>query len=115
MVQLHPDFSGGKVFITDGASGIGFAIGTSVCWLVLRLLLLISKKRPAAQRELESMGSAVRFLPMDVSSPASVVATLAAAIDELGVIDYAINNSGIAFTGSTVAETEFEQWRRVRV
>ena len=85
MVQLHPDFSGGKVFITDGASGIGFAIATSVCWLMLRLLLLISKKRPAAQRELESMGSAVRFLPMDVSSPASVVGTLAAAIDELGV------------------------------
>jgi NAD(P)-dependent dehydrogenase (short-subunit alcohol dehydrogenase family) len=59
------------------------------------------------------MGGTVRFLPMDVSSPDSVVATLAAAIDEFGALDYAINNAGIAFIGSTVADTEFEQWRRV--
>jgi len=32
-----------------------------------------------------------------------------AVFDELGVIDYPITNAGIAFTGSTVAETEIEK------
>ncbi len=115
MAQLHPDFSGGKVFITGGASGIGFAIASKFVLAGASVVIadLDETTGIAAQRELESMGGTVRFLPMDVSSPDSVVSTLAAAIDELGGLDYAINNAGIAFIGSTVADTEFEQWRRV--
>jgi len=106
---------GGKVFITGGASGIGFAIARKfvLAGATVAIADLDETTGIAAQRELESVSSTVRFLPVDLSSPNSVVAPVAAAIEELGALDYAINNAGIAFSGSTMADTEFEQWRRV--
>ena len=115
MAQINLDFSGETAFVTGGASGIGFAVARNFVQAGASVVIadIDESAGLAAQRKLESSGGKARFLSIDVSSPDAVVATVAAAIDGLGALDYAVNCAGIVLTGSTVAETEFEQWRRL--
>lgn len=114
MAQLTPDFSGASALVTGGASGIGLATARKFVQAGAAVMIadLNETEGAAAQRQLESDGGRVVFMSTDVSSPESVAATVAATAEELGSLDFAVNNAGIAFTGSAVADTDYDLWRK---
>lgn len=99
------EFSGKVALVTGAASGIGAA---SARWLAARgaALLLVDRNGDGLDR-LSVEGDARRVVG-DISDP-----DLWRRIEsEAGPIDYALINAGIT-TGGALAETDFEEWRRV--
>ncbi|MEM9036875.1 MAG: SDR family oxidoreductase [Actinomycetota bacterium] len=79
------DYSGKKVVLTGGASGVGEAAVRMIADLGCTDLTVLDVKEPT--------GPATRFLPTDMSDPASIDAAVA----EIGDgVDVLFNNAGIA-------------------
>jgi len=112
------DLAGRKAVVTGGAQGFGFAVaerllssGAVVCLFDydMELLQQACEKLKAGQ----SNSSAVTIQSVDVSDHSAVQKAIDATVSELGQIDIAVNNAGIA--GPTVPSWEYpvDEWQRV--
>ena len=100
-----------RVLVTGASSGLGAHMAA---WLAAR-----GANVAAAARRVEALESLagraqgrMTSVEMDVSSPESVRAGVAAAAEALGGLDGLVNNAGVAWSGRTL-EMPDEEWRRV--
>ncbi|MGE4480182.1 glucose 1-dehydrogenase [Acidocella sp.] len=106
----------GKVALVSGAA---LGIGKATALLLARegASLVIADMQEEAGRktvaEIEAAGGKALFVMLDVRKEADWKAAMDATLAKFGRLDIAVNNAGIAYTG-TVESTSFEDWRRVQ-
>jgi short-subunit dehydrogenase len=99
---------GEDVLITGGSSGIGLAAARRFVDQGARVWLTARDERKLKQA-VESLGSSARFIPSDVTDPASVQRLAHTLSTEAGGLDTLINSAGLlhltpAETGADLAE-----------
>jgi 3-dehydrosphinganine reductase len=102
---IHAGFSGWRVLITGGSSGIGLALGRSlarsgahVCLAArdpARLAAAVDDLRSAAR----SADQSISWVELDVTSTESVARAVPRVLTELGGLDLLVNNAGSAIPG----------------
>jgi NAD(P)-dependent dehydrogenase (short-subunit alcohol dehydrogenase family) len=95
---------GMSIVVTGASSGIGEAIAHRY-WVEGARLTLGSRTEP-------DIGAGARWVPTDVSDPASADALIAAAVENFGSIDVLVNNAGVQVE-KTIADTTDEEYDRV--
>jgi NAD(P)-dependent dehydrogenase (short-subunit alcohol dehydrogenase family) len=93
---------GRKALVTGGASGIGAAVTTALQKEGVRV----------ASLDLQAGGPADLTYSCDVSDEAAVAGAVGSAVADLGGLDYAFVNAGIAGMGS-VLTMPMEEWDRI--
>jgi NAD(P)-dependent dehydrogenase (short-subunit alcohol dehydrogenase family) len=98
------DFSGLRVLVTGGSSGIGHAIASAA----------LTRGASVAVLDLDpsTAPDGATSFHADVSDDDSVAAAVSAAADSLGGLDIVVNNAGIGAQG-TVETNSLDEWRRV--
>lgn len=101
-----------RVLITAGAAGIGLAIARAFHDLGARVWVcdIADASLAAAKAELPGIGA----MRCDVSNPAEVDAFVAAAVADMGGLDFVINNAGIAGPAAPVETISTEDWLRTQ-
>ena len=102
--MTNDDFTGLRVLVTGGASGIGHAIATAA----------LARGGTVAVLDLDpstAPGGATAFTA-DVADDASVAAAVSEAAAALGGLDVVVNNAGIGAQG-TVEANPLDEWRHV--
>lgn len=105
----------GKVAIISGAaSGIGKATAMLLAKEGASVVIgdLKEEDGQKAVAEIGAAGGKALFVKLDVSKEADWKAAVDATIAEFGRLDIAVNNAGIAYTG-TVESTDLAHWQRV--
>ncbi len=100
------DFSGARVLVTGGTSGIGSGIASA--YRAAGARVTITGTRPSAADYDEDL-SGYTYLQLDVESMAQVDAVAHAQTE----IDILVNNAGIEAGGMAGSEGFAESWRRV--
>ncbi len=111
-------FSGKKVFITGGSSGIGKATARELLRAGASVVIAARgvERLEAAVAELSSVGSGACYaLPLDIGDKEAVAREVPKVIDLLGGLDLLINNAGIVRPGylQDIEESVFEEMMRV--
>jgi 2-keto-3-deoxy-L-fuconate dehydrogenase len=98
------DFTGLRMIVTGGASGIGHAVASGA----------LARGAAVAVLDLDPSGAPVGAYSAraDVSDDGSVADAVSSAASVMGGIDVVINNAGIGAQG-TVEENAIEEWRTV--
>jgi NAD(P)-dependent dehydrogenase (short-subunit alcohol dehydrogenase family) len=102
--------SGQRVLVTAGASGIGFAIASTLAALGAKIA--ICDVSDDAIRTAKAALPDIIACKADVSADADVDAMFAVVAKELGGLDALINNAGIAGPTGGVDEITPSDWRR---
>jgi 2-keto-3-deoxy-L-fuconate dehydrogenase len=100
------DFAGRTALVTGAASGIGAACAVWLAERGIARLVLVDRDGPGLERL--ALPCAAANFAGDVADPALWERIEA----EAGPLDHAVINAGIG-AGSPLAETTFEDWRRV--
>jgi NAD(P)-dependent dehydrogenase (short-subunit alcohol dehydrogenase family) len=99
------EFSGCRVLVTGGASGIGRAVAD--------LLLARGATVAVLDRDVSSVkGSELVPVLADITDDAQVRAAVGTAVEELGGLDILVNNAGIGAQGDITVNDDAE-WHRV--
>jgi len=101
-----------RVLITAGAAGIGLAVATAFRALGTKVWIcdIAEPSLDAARAALPGIGA----MRCDVSDPAQVEAFVAAAVADMGGLDFVINNAGIAGPAAPVEDISTEDWLRTQ-
>ncbi len=94
------DFRGQTALITGASRGIGKAIAFSLAQQNIRTLLLIARdpqRLKSVAVDLEALGVEVSILPLDLTDPHTVHATLVKALRHHPPIDLLVNCAGVAY------------------
>ena len=105
-------YAGKRILVTGASSGIGLAVaeifasnGASVA-----LNYLPSDKRgPREVSRLVAEGSTTFSAPGDVSCPSEVEKMVSRAVEDLGGLDFLVNNAGTALTDTTIPNSQLDQ------
>jgi NAD(P)-dependent dehydrogenase (short-subunit alcohol dehydrogenase family) len=108
--QLLAGIEGQRVLITAGASGIGFAIASTLSALGAKLLIC-DISEPAITQARRALPKLITC-KADVADESDVEAMFALAARELGGLDALINNAGIAGPTGAIDEITTADWRR---
>lgn len=95
--MISADLSGKTALVTGGASGIGLATVKLFAHSGATVAINDLPKSPTLERELAALqkeGLAVIAAPGDVGQPEGAGEMVRRAVDELGRLDYLINNAG---------------------
>ena len=101
---MNSDYTGLRMLVTGGASGIGHAVATAA--LARGVLVCVLDLDPSTA----PTGAICRHA--DVADDASVADAVADAAEAMGGIDIVINNAGIGAQG-TVETNPLDEWRQV--
>ena len=99
-----------RVLITAGAAGIGLAIAKSFQGLGAKVW--VCDVSDAALDAARNLG--LKTMKCDVADPAQVDAFVAAAVADMGGLDFVINNAGIAGPAAPVEQISTEDWVRTQ-
>jgi NAD(P)-dependent dehydrogenase (short-subunit alcohol dehydrogenase family) len=102
--------AGATALVTGGASGIGRGIARR---LAADGAHVVIADRDAGQGEETAAAIGGSFVPIDISSSASVDAGIGAIVERFGRIDVVVNNAGIHMQ-RLVVETTDEEWDRIQ-
>jgi 2-keto-3-deoxy-L-fuconate dehydrogenase len=104
MIAGADEYTGLRLLVTGGASGIGHAVAVAAVarGAVVTVVDLDPKESPAGALSQRA----------DVSDDASVATAVAQAAEDMGGIDIVVNNAGIGAQG-TVETNPLDEWRRV--
>lgn len=104
---------GRNIIITGGSAGCGWGF-TKAC-AEAGANVIIADINPLADERVDivrALGVSSTYMHTDVSNPESILALVAAVVDEFGVIDGVINNAGLTLTGEFL-DIEFEVIERM--
>lgn len=109
--------SGRTIVVTGAARGVGRSIAVACARHGARLVLadVLAELGRKTGAELAATGAAVRFVPVDLSEPASIQALADDVHKHEGAIHGLVNNAAIATNvgGKTFDEIDLELWDRV--
>ena len=102
---------GRRALVTGGSKGLGFAIARELVDEGARVSICSRKddEITAAAAELRSTGGVIHSFQADVTNPDQVRDFVARSVEELGGIDFLVNNAGGAHPGSFEALSD-ENW-----
>ncbi|KDE20031.1 3-beta hydroxysteroid dehydrogenase [Acetobacter aceti 1023] len=106
----------GKVAIVSGAAnGIGKATAQLLAKEGAKVVIgdLKEEDGQKAVAEIKNAGGEATFVKLNVTDEAEWKAAIAQTLKLYGRLDIAVNNAGIAYSGS-VESTPLEEWRRVQ-
>lgn len=104
-------FEGKVAYITGGASGLGAAAAQRLASEGAKIVVA-DVNEEGAKALAASLPDALG-LRVDTSDPASVDASIAAAVERYGRIDLIFNNAGISGEQLRIHESSVENWQRV--
>jgi len=102
-------------FITGAASGIGESVARRLAELGGRVAIA-DVNLEAAQRlatELTARNHSAFACQIDVSTPESVQAAVAATVAEFGALHFAVNSAGIGGQVAPIADYDIDIWRQI--
>jgi NAD(P)-dependent dehydrogenase (short-subunit alcohol dehydrogenase family) len=104
-------FAGKVALVTGGGSGIGRATALVFAREGAKVVVvdMVAEGGEDTVRLVKEVGVDAIFLKCDVSNVTNVEEMVKKAVDKYGSLDFAFNNAGVGFRGSTVDCTE-EQW-----
>ncbi len=103
------------VLITGASSGIGRTTAQAFAARGARVVVA-ARRQPELESlvaEIKAAGGTATAIQTDVSEAKEVERMVAAAVDEFGRLDCAVNNAGIEGQWATVTELAEEDWDRV--
>ncbi len=108
------DLVGKTAFVTDGASGIGFALGRAFAEAGMNVMLadIETEALAAAVESLQGLGPGARGVACDVADPASVERAAEASYEAFGNVHVVCNNAGVA-GGGGIEDISLDTWRWV--
>jgi 3-oxoacyl-[acyl-carrier protein] reductase len=104
-------FEGRVALVTGGSRGIGRAISLMLAEHGARVAINYERNEAAARQALDQAGGRGVIVQADVSRPADVERMVARTREQLGPIDFLVNNAGIAGTVAHERLT-FADWKR---
>lgn len=104
-------FEGKVAYITGGASGLGAAAAKRLADEGAKIVVADVNEEGA--KALAATLPDALALRVDTSDPASVEASIAAAVERYGRIDLIFNNAGISGEQLRIHESSVENWQRV--
>jgi 3-oxoacyl-[acyl-carrier protein] reductase len=104
-------FDGRTAVVTGGARGIGRAITLMLAEHGAKVAINYERNETAARQALDQAGGHGLIIQADVSRPEDVERMIAQTRQQLGPIDFLVNNAGIAGTISHERLT-FADWKR---
>src|ERR1700736_2255286 len=106
--------AGKTAFVTGGASGIGFALGTAFAQAGMKVMLadIETDALAAAVKSLHDFGPNIRGVACDVADPASVGRAAEASCEAFGNVHVVCNNAGVAAAGG-IDNISLDNWRWV--
>jgi NAD(P)-dependent dehydrogenase (short-subunit alcohol dehydrogenase family) len=109
------ELTGKRILITGGGSGIGRA--TALLMAERGAHVAVADVNETSARSTaeaaRALGASAMWLPCDVSDEQSVVATVDAAVEQLGGLDAAVNNAGVDPGVVATAKHTLAEWRRL--
>ena len=107
--------SGKVALVTGAALGIGKATALLLAREGARVVVADMKEQEghAVVAEIEAAGGEALFVSLNVTVEEDWSQAMAAILKQFGRLDIAVNNAGIAYTG-TVESTSLTDWRRVQ-
>lgn len=109
------EFAGRTALVTGAASGIGLAtarrLGAGGANVVIADYNAEGAEKAAA--DLRAEGFEAAAVEVDVTSPDSVAAAVAFAVDTFGALELAVNNAGIGGPSAPTGEYDIEAYDRV--
>jgi NAD(P)-dependent dehydrogenase (short-subunit alcohol dehydrogenase family) len=106
----------GKVaIITGAASGLGAESARRLAREGASLMLtdLATEAGEALASDLRAQGHRAQFLAQDVTDEAGWDLVVTATLEAFGRIDVLVNSAGVGGGGAPLAETTYENWRRI--
>ena len=106
---------GKGIFVTGGARGIGKACATALAYAGANLAIVdidIDEAKKTATDIAKQTGVKTIAIQTDVTKPEQVTAMVDQVVDELGKLDVAFCNAGIAMH-APAAEMAYEDWLKV--
>lgn len=110
--MITMDLAGKRALVTGSASGIGLSCVTMMAKLGAKVALNHLPDDPAGTAEvtrLQDAGYDVISAPGNVSIPGQAEAMVEAAIEQLGGLDFLVNNAGTAGTKEPIPPSELDQ------
>ncbi|KQV41364.1 SDR family NAD(P)-dependent oxidoreductase [Rhizobium sp. Root1204] len=104
--------TGKTAFVTGGASGIGAVLCRTLAILGASVAVA-DRDMEGAERvcsELKAMGQKALAVELDVSDRASVAKAINATVEQLGPLELAVNNAGIATPRGPLHEQSPDDW-----
>jgi NAD(P)-dependent dehydrogenase (short-subunit alcohol dehydrogenase family) len=106
------NFRGKCILVTGGGRGIGRAIATGFADAGARVAFTYRSNEDAAGRTLESLaGRGHIMIESDVTDPESSRETVERTVGELGGLDVAVNNAGVAIPHA-IDRVDYAEWQR---
>jgi NAD(P)-dependent dehydrogenase (short-subunit alcohol dehydrogenase family) len=114
-MNIDKEFSGQVAMVTGGGSGIG---ASTACILAAKgaVVAVVDFDLPAAQRVVDTMrgqGHEALAIQADVTNPHAMEEAVAQTVRELGKLQLAVNNAGVASPHLELAELDMNTWNRV--
>ena len=110
--MLKADLTGRRALVTGGASGIGFGCVSMLAGMGAKVALnhlSDDASGPKQVAALQAEGFDVISAPGNVSVPGEAEAMVERAIEELGGLDYLVNNAGTSGTPEPIPPSELDQ------
>ncbi len=104
-------FEGQVAMVTGAASGIGRGVAERLVAEGAQVVVA-DLQRDAGEAVAAALGSAARFVAVDVTDEAQVAAAVDLATAEFGRLDVMVANAGIVGVVGPIADTPTEAWHR---
>ncbi len=101
--------------ITGGGGGLGRAMALALARTGARIVAADAAEEngQATVQAVTEAGGEARFVPVDVTDPASVERMVQATVEAFGRLDFAINNAGVGGAHARTADFPEDVWHRV--